>query len=116
MLLISFLLPPPPPLYRLYEALRTLRQKNMQNFEPLTDIFRLVELARMPLAKHEVKRTKKYLRTEHYPTSVWDIESGGVGWQVFDPDLEQMVVISRSDIADRFLTCGAEIASPPITN
>jgi hypothetical protein len=90
-------------LFGLYEALRTLRQRDPLRFEPLTEIFKEVELARMPLAKHEVKGTKKYRGVDHYPTSVWDIESGWVGWQVFDPEIEQMVVIYRSSVADRFL-------------
>ena len=90
-------------LFGLYEVLRTLKQRAPDRFPPLSQLFYEVEIARMPLAKHEVKGAPGYRKRDHYPTSVWQPETGRVGWHVFDPLAEQMVTVSRSDIADRFL-------------
>ncbi len=54
----------------------------------------------MPLAKHEVRR-KPGLR--HYPTSVWCIETGRVGWQAYNPDIQGNESYYRTDLADEFL-------------
>lgn len=93
-------------LFGLYEALRTLRERGPGRFAPLADIYREIEVARMPLAKHEVKGAPRYRGIEHYPTSLWDPETGRVGWHVFDPHCEAMVTVVRTDVADRFLTAG----------
>lgn len=94
-------------LFGLFEALRTLKQRDPGTFAPAERMFYDISIARMPLAKHEVKQAKGYRQTEHYPTSLWEPRSGRVGWHVFDPRQEKMVTISRTDIADRFLAIGA---------
>lgn len=95
-------------LFGLYETLRTLRQCAPRRFRVLEPLFHEVTVARMPLAKHQVKSARGYPRTEHYPTSVWDIQTGRVGWHVFDPNVEHMITVSRTDIADRFLKIDCE--------
>lgn len=90
-------------LFGLYEALRTLRQRAPNRFAPLSGLFHEVAIARVPLAKHEVKGASGYREKDHYPTTVWQPETGRVGWHVFDPLAEKMVTVSRTDIADRFL-------------
>lgn len=95
-------------LFGLYETLRTLRRCASRRFRILEPLFHEVTIARMPLAKHQVKSTRGHPRTEHYPTSVWDIQTGQVGWRVFDPKVEHMITVSRTDIANRFLKIDCE--------
>lgn len=87
----------------LYETLRLLRQIAPSRFGPLKNLFHEVEIARMPLAKHQVKSAPGFRNVSHYPTSTWDPMSGRVGWQVFDPRTSEMTSVVRTDIADRFL-------------
>lgn len=86
-----------------YEVLRTLRAKAPTRFTALASIFHEVEVARMPLAKHEVKNAPGFRALFHYPTSLWDPTTGRVGWQVFDPSQDKMIVVVRTDLADQFL-------------
>lgn len=86
-----------------YEVLRTLRAKVPIRFKPLAPIFHEVEVARMPLAKHEVKSAPGFRREFHYPTSIWEPTTGRVGWQVFDPSQAKMITVVRTDLADQFL-------------
>jgi hypothetical protein len=96
-------------LFGLYETLRTLRQRVPDKFEPLAEIFCQLEIARMPLAKHEVKSAPSFRNVEHYPTSLWDPTNGRVGWHVFDPLKGAMVTVARTNIADRFLAVEMDI-------
>lgn len=91
-------------LFGLYEALRTLRERCPGRFTSVAELFREIEVARMPLAKHEVKSAPGFRQTRHYPTSVWDPVTGRVGWHVFDPYSDAMTTVVRTDVADRFLS------------
>ena len=95
-------------LFGLYEALRTLRQRSPTRFAPLADLFALIEVARMPLAKQEIKSVPgDRSGGNHYPTSCWGIDTGRVGWTFFDPRAQQMTTIFRTNIADDFLSIEA---------
>jgi hypothetical protein len=90
-------------LFGLYETLRTYRQrvgKDVAEFAVIRKIFDQVELARMPLAKHEAKGRKSDL---HYPETLFDRESGWIGWNVIDPTENKAIPIFRTDIANQFL-------------
>ena len=89
--------------FGLYELLRKLREGLGPAFAPLSSIFHDVEIIRMPLAKHEVKSAPKYRGVWHYPTLIYEPNTGRVGWSVFDPANEVMISLFRGDIADRFL-------------
>jgi hypothetical protein len=67
----------------------------------LTGLHKKLEILRIPLAKHEVRRKPNL---PHYPTSVWCPETGKVGWQAYDPDIEANGIYYRVDLADEFLT------------
>jgi hypothetical protein len=86
-----------------YEVLRTLRESAPVRFKPLASIFHEVEVARMPLAKHQVKSAPGYRGRFHYPTSVWEPTTGRLGWQVYDPSRGEMITVVRTELADRFL-------------
>lgn len=94
-------------MFGLYEVLRTLKACVPARFAPLDDLFHTVGVVRMPLAKHEVKGAAGRPRTTHYPTSVWDPDTGRVGWYAFDPKSEKMITVTRTDAADRFLAIQA---------
>ena len=51
----------------LYEAIRNVREAKMPQFIPLADLFKKLEIIRMPLAKHEVKGAPGYRDKFHYP-------------------------------------------------
>lgn len=100
-------------LFGLYEALRTLRQRAPARFAPLADLFARLEVARMPLAKHETKSVKgNRSGANHYPTSGWDVATGRVGWIHFDPRIGRMTTIARTDIADAFLAIEGTSETP----
>jgi hypothetical protein len=94
-------------IFGLYEVLRTLKECAPTRFAPLDGLFHTVGVVRMPLAKHEVKSAPDYRRKAHYPTSVWDPATGRIGWYAFDPQRETMITVTRTDVADRFLTTQA---------
>jgi hypothetical protein len=89
--------------FGLYEMLRTSRDLSATNFEPVQSFFKKVEIARMPLAKHEVKGAPGYRNVSHFPTGLWSPETGQVGWHAFDPYKQEMVVVTRTALADEFL-------------
>jgi hypothetical protein len=93
--------------FGLYEMMRTAKQTMPAAFEPLKLLFHKVEVARMPLAKHEVKSAPGYREVSHFPTSVWCPETGSVGWHAFDPVAKNMLVVTRTALADEFLAITA---------
>jgi hypothetical protein len=93
--------------FGLYEIVRIVRDTNVAKFEMLKELFQKLEILRMPLAKHEVKRTTKYRNTPHYPTGFWLAESGWVGWNVFDPHAGGVQQFTRTGIANEFLSITA---------
>jgi hypothetical protein len=93
--------------FGLYEIVRVVKDTNASRFEALAELFRELEVLRMPLAKHEVKRTAKHKRTRHYPTGIWFPETGSVGWRVFNPDAEAAHQFTRTGIANKFLSITA---------
>jgi hypothetical protein len=93
--------------FGLYEIVRVVKDTNPSRFEALKELFRKLEVLRMPLAKHELKRTPKYGNALHYPIGFWFPESGSVGWQVFDPHAEAVQQFTRTGIANEFLSITA---------
>ena len=65
--------------FGLYEIVRVVMDTNPSKFEALEELFQKLEILRMPLAKHEVKRTPKYRNTPHYPTGFCFAEVS-LGW------------------------------------
>jgi hypothetical protein len=93
--------------FGLYEIVRVVKDTNPSRFEALAELFRKLEILRMPLAKHEVKSTPGYRNVPHYPTGFWFPESGSVGWQVFNPHMEAAQRFTRTGIANEFLSITA---------
>jgi hypothetical protein len=93
--------------FGLYEILRTVRESGAPQFAVLEPVFRKLEVLRMPLAKHEAKNTKGTTPPPHYPTGCWDVDTGQVGWQVFNPRTGSMEVLSRTPLANEFLLVAA---------
>ncbi|WP_024342597.1 hypothetical protein [Bradyrhizobium japonicum] len=95
--------------FGLYEILRTLRESGASQFAGLQQLFQKLEILRMPLAKHEAKSVKGVPSPSpsHYPTGCWDVETGQVGWQVFNPRLGTMEILSRTPLANEFLFIAA---------
>ena len=91
----------------LYEIVRVVKHDNPDKFDRLKELFEKLEILRMPLAKHEVKRTPKYRNIPHYPSGFWSPESGQVGWWVFNPHVEAVQPFTRTDIANEFLSITA---------
>jgi hypothetical protein len=89
--------------FGLYEILRTVRESGAPQFAVLEPVFRKLEVLRMPLAKHETKNVKGSTPPPHYPTGCWDVDTGQVGWQVFNPRSGSMDVLSRTPLANEFL-------------
>lgn len=89
-------------LFGLYEALRTYREraeKNSTEFTTISPVFRHLELARMPLAKHEAKGRKGLF----YPLLLVRPDKGWIGWQVIDPKTGESLIVFRRQLADEFL-------------
>ena len=86
---------------------RVVKDTNPSKFEALEELFRKLEILRMPLAKHEVKSTAKYRNTPHYPTGFWFAESGSVGWRVLIRHAEAVQPFTRTGIANEFLSITA---------
>ncbi len=93
--------------FGLYEILRTLRESRAPQFAVLEPVFQKLEILRMPLAKHEAKNVKGSTPPPHYPTGCWDVDTGQVGWQVFNPRIGAMEVLSRTPLANEFLSVAA---------
>jgi len=94
--------------FGLYEIVRVVKDTNPSKFEALKELFSDVEILRMPLAKHEVKRTAKHRKVQqHYPTGLWFRESGSIGWKVFNPHTEAFQRFTRTGIANEFLSITA---------
>jgi len=93
--------------FGLYEILRTVRESSAAQFAGLEALFEKLEILRMPLAKHEAKRIKGVPSPSHYPTGCWNTETGQVGWQIFNPRLGTMEVLSRTPLANEFLSITA---------
>jgi hypothetical protein len=86
-----------------YEVLRTYRQRvgrNSTEFGPLSEVFRHLETARMPLAKHEAKGISGTL---FYPQPIMKRDVGWVGWLVFEPKTGEPLEIFRTALANEFL-------------
>ena len=83
----------------LCEVLRTFREKvgkEAPEFAVLAGLFQEVEVARMPLAKHEPKGR----RGLHYPTTILHREFGWLGWLVFEPKTQTEIQVYRTDLAN----------------
>jgi hypothetical protein len=93
--------------FGLYEIVRVVKDTNPSRFEALAELFRKLEILRMPLAKHEVKSAPGYRNVPHYPKGFWFTESGSVGWQVFNPHMEAYQRFTRTGIANEFLSITA---------
>jgi hypothetical protein len=93
--------------FGLYEIVRIVKEANAFKFEGLKELFQKLEILRMPLAKHEVKSTRKYRSAPHYPTGLWFAESGWVGWHIFNPLEEAVQPFTRTGIANEFLSITA---------
>ena len=93
--------------FGLYEIVRVVKDTNRSRFEALEELFRKLEILRMPLAKHEVKSTPKFRNKQHYPTGLWFPESGSVGWAVFNPHTDAVQRFTRTGIANEFLSITA---------
>ena len=91
----------------LYEAVRIVKESESPKFEGLKPLFSKLEIVRMPLAKNEAKRVKGTQATSHYPTGTWSPETGKVGWIVGDPRSGESCVLSRTDLANEFLSVAA---------
>lgn len=92
--------------FGLYEVLRTIRQSRLPQFSNVQPVFLKLEALRMPLAKHEAK-SHHGTAPSHYPTSCWDVDSGQVGWNFYDPRLGTMCILTRTSLADEFLRVAA---------
>lgn len=99
--------------FGLYEMLRTSKEMTPANFGPVQSLFQKVEIARMPLAKHEVKGAPGYRKVPHFPTGLWFPETGQVGWHAFDPYKQAMMVVTRTALADEFLALTGFQEAPP---
>jgi hypothetical protein len=93
--------------FGLYEIVRVVKETSPSKFGALKELFQKLEILRMPLAKHEVKRTSKYTKPPHYPVGFWFGDSGRVGWQVFNPHAEAVQPFTRTGIANEFLSITA---------
>lgn len=93
--------------FGLYEIVRTVREAGAPQFDPLQPLFQKLEVLRMPLAKHEAKSVKGVPSPSHYPTGCWDVETGQVGWHVFNPRTGAMEILARTPLANEFLFIAA---------
>jgi hypothetical protein len=102
-------------IFGLYEVLRVVKEAKTSRFEGLRELFGKLENLRMPLAKHEVKRIKgKGVPSAHSPTGAWDPNNGRVGWIVIDPVSNASYALTRTDLANEFLSVAAvEPEFPP---
>jgi hypothetical protein len=89
-------------LFGLYEVTRGMKSAANPRFPRLAGLHKKLEVLRMPVAKHEIRRQDG---TSHYPTSLWHPQTGEVGWQVYDPDARSNVAYNRTQLANEFLNC-----------
>jgi hypothetical protein len=85
------------------EALRTYRERvgsTSAEFDPISPVFRHLELTRMLLAKHEPKGKRGLA---FYPLLLVQPDKGWVGWKLFDPETEEPLNVFRRHLADEFL-------------
>jgi len=95
-------------IFGFYELLRKMRANKSVGFELIENIYRDVATIRMPLAKHEVLSAPGYRNRSHYPTGIYNSDSGSVGWRVFDPKENCFIDVFRKELADAFLDVSAE--------
>jgi hypothetical protein len=95
-----------------YEVLRTFRASARFQALPeaqrsgLNEIFRLLSLARMPVAKHEAAKTRKgNTYVFNAPIHLMHDGLGTMGWRVFDNSTGKMTDILRRPLADALLLC-----------
>jgi hypothetical protein len=93
--------------FGLYEIVRVVKGTNPTKFDKLKVLFKKLEVLRMPLAKHEVKSTPKYRNIPHYPSGFWLPGNGWVGWYVFNPHVNAVRPLTRTGIANEFLSITA---------
>ena len=89
--------------FGLYEIVRVVKDTNPSRFEVLAELFRKLEILRMPLAKHEVKSAPGYRKVPHYPTGFWF----PIGWKVRNPHTRAYQRFTRTGIANEFLSITA---------
>jgi hypothetical protein len=92
----------------LYEVTRILNRSSAKTV--FSNIHHRLAALRMPLAKHEVKGQDNQ---PHHPTSIWDPDTGHVGWSAYDPRTKKMESYSRTQLADEFLTMAKKVCQPP---
>jgi hypothetical protein len=90
----------------LYEVTRLMKPSHNPKWALIANLHKKLASLRMPLAKHEVKGKS---RLSHYPTSVWEPETGTVGWSVYDPDTDSFEVHHRTRLADEFLLLTSQL-------
>jgi hypothetical protein len=91
----------------LYEVTRLMKASRNPKSSSIADLHKKLASLRMPLAKHEVKGRP---HLSHYPTSVWEPESGTVGWSVYNPDTDSFEVHHRARLADEFLLLTGQLS------
>jgi len=96
----------------MYEVLRTFRSSDRFLRLPevqrtgLNEIFRLVSLVRMPLAKHEAAKTRKGKSyVFNAPIHIMHDGLGTAGWRVFDEPSGEIIDVLRRPLADALLLC-----------
>jgi hypothetical protein len=83
-----------------YSKLSKVQQDGFQ------ELFRLVSLVRMPLAKHEAAKTRKgSTYVFNAPTRIMHDELGMAGWRVSDKSTEAIVDVLLRPLADALLLC-----------
>ncbi|MCE3232522.1 MAG: hypothetical protein K0R98_779 [Rickettsiaceae bacterium] len=104
-------------IYGLYETLRTFKESLCKKsgvskqtfpegeFECLNNLFFDLEVLRTPLAKHDIAHSGKYYgkTVKHNAIEVTNPNDGTIGWQVYCPERKDNIVLTRRQIADRFL-------------
>ncbi|KAF2988786.1 hypothetical protein MJC1_04138 [Methylocystis sp. MJC1] len=86
-------------IFGLYEVLRTFKDQKSEKFDALKSLFRDLEIARMPLAKHMIKSAPGFRDNHHYPTGGWRPDTGMVGWSMFDPYEKKMRFFYRTMVS-----------------
>ncbi len=97
-------------IFGIYETLRTFRQKAGKTDSQviaLAEFFRRVELARIPLAKHEPKGMKKNDSIMEFPNTIFCRDQGWIGCNVRDPKSGEFTPLFRTELANRFLAAMA---------
>lgn len=95
-------------IFGLYEIVRVVKQSNPAKFAALKSIFYDLAVLRMPLAKHEVKGSGE---KQHYPSVLWFPDLRRVGWHVLDPANNVSRTLTRTGIANEFLSLTAQAST-----